>query len=463
MAIIQKLILLLFFSLTITLLIFKLYNFKKLYIDIVIFLLIILGALQSSLLNGPYVLKLNKQKSDEYIKEINSRYPVAPSRQIPQEYIQFSNIVEKTSLLKPTDNNNIAILQDGDRTYRAIFNEMNNAKHHIHIEDFIIRADDTGKKFQEILIKKSLQGVKVRLIIDAVGFELKRPSIQKLQKSGVELIIRSPIFNSIFQGVANNRDHRKIYIIDGRTAFTGGINIGNEYLGKNLKMGYWRDTDIMLTGDSAKQLQSIFLSSWYAHTGQKILDSKYYPEIKSEANETIQIATGYPEEENSIEYVYLSLIRCAQKNIFIETPYLTLDDRIFKALSSAALKNIDVTIIIPSKPDEKIVHASTLQYSDKLTAFGVKVYKYPAFIHSKLIIIDESIASLGTVNFNNRSMHLDLENTAILYGGNMLDSLNKTFQDDLSKSKPFILGESKPKGIVDFIFNKLSQIISSII
>lgn len=459
MAVIQELIILLFFLLTIALLSFKKYYFKRFYIELIIFFLIIIGSIESSFLNGTHVLKMYKQHSDEYIKEVNIKYPISASNQVPPQYNSISNIIEKLSFLKPTDNNNASILQNGNNIYNTLFAEMNNAKSHIHIEDFIIRNDETGKKFKDILMKKSSQGVKVRLIVDAFGSKLNSSTITKLKKSGIEVVTNGPILKSLFQGNFNNRDHRKIYIIDGKIAFTGGINIGNEYLGYNPKIGYWRDTDIMLTGDSVKQLQSVFLSDWYAHTGQKIFDSLYFPKLNTDTNATIQIATGYPAGENPIEYTYLALVNSAQKSIFIETPYLTLDDPIFKALSSAALRGISIIIIIPSKPDEKIAYSSTLQNADKLSDFGIKIYKYPTFIHSKLVIIDGNVASIGTVNFNNRSMHLDLEDSAIIYGGTILDSLNKMFQEDFTKSNPFIPGESKPKGILNLFYSNLSKII----
>lgn len=463
MTVVHELVLFLLFLLIITLFLFKIYNLKRFYINLATFALIIFGAIESSFLNEPYVIEIYKQKCDEYIKELNIRYPITPSIQIPPQYSQISRTIEEISFLKPTDNNKAAILQNGNKTYDVLFAEMNNAKHHIHIEDFIIRNDETGKKLQEILIKKASQGIKVRLLADAVGFKLNGSSIRKLQKSGVQIVLKSPILQSLFQGDINNRDHRKIYIIDGKTAFTGGVNIGSEYLGKNPKIGYWRDTDIMLTGDAVNQLQGVFLASWYANTGQKIFDSSYYPQFKTGIKETVQIAAGFPVKENPIEYAYLALINSAQRGIFIETPYLNLDESVFKAISCAVLRGVNVVIIIPSKPDEKTAYSLTLQNADKLAGFGVKIYKYPAFIHSKVIIIDGAVASLGTVNLNNRSMHLDMEDTAILYGDSLLDSLNKTFQDDLSRSKLFIPGESKPKGIGNFFYNKLSEIISSTI
>ena len=238
-------------------------------------------------------------------------------------------------------------------------------------------------------------------------------------------------------GKLNYRNHRKIVIIDGHIGYTGGINIGDEYMGKNKKFGYWRDTHIRIEGSSVYMLQMVFLTDWYYTTKKAEFEPKYFPKLEHKGNSMIQVvATGPDSDWEAIHYAYFSAICNAKERVYIETPYFIPDEGLLRALKSAALSGVDVRIIFPSIADHKIVHQASYSYFDDILKSGGKVYLYnKGFIHSKLIIIDDKIASTGSANMDLRSFMLNFEINAFIYDKDIINKISDDFFEDLKNSK----------------------------
>jgi cardiolipin synthase len=232
----------------------------------------------------------------------------------------------------------------------------------------------------------------------------------------------------------NYRNHRKIAVIDGKEAFVGGFNIGDEYLGENKRFGYWRDTHLKIVGSAANSLQQRFLLDWRYASNEKIaFDKKYFPCIYSNGNIGIQIVSSGPDSEwEQIKNGYIKMINSAKKSVYIQTPYFIPDESILEALKIASLSGVDVRIMIPSKPDHLFVYWASLSYVGELLKSGVKSYKYnKGFIHSKAIVVDGKISSVGTANMDVRSFRLNFEVNAFIYDSSVSERLTKIFEEDI--------------------------------
>lgn len=356
------------------------------------------------------------------------------------------------------------VLTNGDETFREIIHALKEAQHHIHLEYYIVRSDRIGEKLKDILITKVQEGVKVRFLYDAVGsWQLSKKYIRELGKAGVEIVpfgpVRLPFLNSKF----NFRNHRKIIVIDGSVGFVGGLNIGDEYLGRNKHFGHWRDTHLWLKGEAVRSLQLIFLQDWYYMTNQGLLTAEYLSPVQIEnRREGVQLIAGGPDNEWSvIKSIFFSMITSAKKSVWIASPYFIPDEDIFSALKIAALSGIDVRLLVPNKPDKRIVfHASRSYFPDLLEA-GVKIFAYTkGFMHSKMMIVDDTLASIGTSNMDMRSFHLNFEVNAFLYNTQSMDKLVAEFMNDMKDSEELLLTDFKKRHIGFRLIESLSRLLS---
>lgn len=339
-----------------------------------------------------------------------------------------------------TSNNDVKIFIDGNEKFESLLKDIENAKEHIHLEYFIIKNSDIGIKIKDLLIKKAKSGVKVKILYDDVGcwrFWFHRKFFNDMKKVGIQISAFLPATFPFIGGKLNYRNHRKIVIIDGHIGYTGGINIGDEYMGKNKKFGYWRDTHIRIEGSSVYMLQMVFLIDWYYTTKKAEFEPKYFPKLEHKGNSMIQVvATGPDSDWEAIHYAYFSAICNAKERVYIETPYFIPDEGLLRALKSAALSGVDVRIIFPSIADHKIVHQASYSYFDDILKSGGKVYLYnKGFIHSKLIIIDDKIASTGSANMDLRSFMLNFEINAFIYDKDIINKISDDFFEDLKNSK----------------------------
>ncbi|WP_050614330.1 cardiolipin synthase [Bacillus testis] len=332
------------------------------------------------------------------------------------------------------------ILTNGNETFTAIIDELKKAQHHIHMEYYIVRDDKIGKDIKSVLLERAGQGVKVRFMYDAVGaWTLSREYLDDLRNGGVEVARFGPVHLPFLNNKANFRNHRKIVVIDGKVGFVGGLNIGDEYLGRDETYGFWRDTHLMAKGEAVRSLQLIFLQDWYYSTNHSFLTDLYLPPsvpLKHRHGGVQMIAGGPDNEWSVIKNIFFSMITSAKESVWIASPYFIPDEDIFSALKIAALSGLDVRLLVPMNPDKKIVwHASRSYFPDLLEA-GVKIFQYKnGFMHSKIVIVDRELASIGTANMDMRSFHLNFEVNAFLYRTRSTQKLVEDFEMDITQSQ----------------------------
>lgn len=335
-----------------------------------------------------------------------------------------------------TDTN---VLTNGEETFAYILQELQKAVHHIHLEYYIVRDDEIGQRIKSVLIKKAREGVKIRFLYDAVGsWKLSKEYIDELKAAGIEIVLFGPVRLPFLNSKFNFRNHRKIIVIDGSTGFVGGLNIGDEYLGRNENYGFWRDTHLMLKGEAVRSLQLIFLQDWYYMTNSSCLTAEYLsPVLKENRYGGVQLIAGGPDNEYSaIKNIFFSMITSAKDSVWIASPYFIPDADIFSALKIASLSGIDVKLLVPKKPDKKIVFHASRSYFPELLEAGVRIYEYEkGFMHSKIIIVDHVLASIGTSNMDMRSFHLNFEVNVFLYRSKSTVDLVKEYENDLLNSR----------------------------
>ena len=359
--------------------------------------------------------------------------------EVGNRYVKCMKLAERIGNVPVSFYTETRVLTNGDETFSHMFEELKKAKHHIHLEYYIVRNDRIGQRLKELLILKAKEGVKVRFLYDAFGSrKLPRSYIQELRESGVEIAVFGPLGLPFLNRTFNYRNHRKIVIIDAAIGFLGGLNVGDEYLGHDASHGFWRDTHLLVKGEAVETLQVIFLQDWYYSTNQSYLTDDYLFNRDQETEMTggIQIIAGGPDcAWSNVKTLLFSMITSATESIWIASPYFIPDEDIFEALKVAALSGLDVRLLVPQRPDKRIVfHASRTYFSDLLNA-GVRIFEYgKGFMHSKVVIVDKELASIGTANMDMRSFHLNFEVNAILYQTESAGKLTHGFLEDIHVS-----------------------------
>lgn len=348
------------------------------------------------------------------------------------------NLNESEAVL--TDNNDVRIYTDGEDKFRALLDEMEQAKRYIHMQYYIIRNDELWQEIEKVLIRKAQQGVKVRVLFDSMGCRgRRRVDFRKLKASGAEVAEFFPALLGKFQLRINYRNHRKIVVIDGRLGFIGGFNIGREYLGRSRRFGYWRDTHLCIEGSAVTSLAVRFVLDWnYAAKENLFLDDSLFeiPKYVRDGRDPVQIITSGPDSKYpKIRDNYLRLIHMARKNIYVQTPYFIPDDDIKDALVIAAKSGVDVRIMIPCKPDHPFVYWATYSYVGEMIEAGARCYTYDnGFLHSKCLCVDGLVSCVGTANMDIRSFELNFEVNAVLYSAKTTQKLEEAFESDILKS-----------------------------
>jgi cardiolipin synthase A/B len=380
---------------------------------------------------GKLRVLISKQLRDINKRNFNHQH-ISPDKE------HLISLLLKNSNALLTTGNRIMILNNGEETFREIFASIQQARHHIHLEYYIIAEDTIGKKLKNLLIQKSREGVKVRVIVDDVGsWGLTKRFFRELSEAGIEIYpfmkVRFPRLTS----KANFRNHRKIAIIDGQTGFTGGLNIADRYLQGTPKTGPWRDIHLKMEGDAVACLQIVFAADWFFVSKHNLSGSSYYQPFTDTPGIPVQIASSGPDSDwESIGQAFFAAISGAKKSVYITTPYLIPPQYIAIALKTAALSGIDVRIIIPEKSDARISKWCSFSFVQELLEAGVRMYLYQkGFIHSKLLIVDSEVASVGTTNLDFRSIETNFEVNAFIYDKNFTKELEAIFTRDLADSR----------------------------
>lgn len=323
---------------------------------------------------------------------------------------------------------------DGSALYEQLFQDIKQAEHHIHILFFIVKNDEISSSFLQLLQEKAEQGVEVRLLLDRIGSNhLSRNRIRHMRESGVHFSFCHPIMPPFLFYSTNERNHRKLAILDGKIGYIGGFNIGEEYLGHDRNLGKWRDYHLRLVGEGVCDLQEQFLHDWHDDTKENLVQNKiYYPEIKKGS----VCHRFIPTDGAFLQVTFLELIEQAKHEIFIGTPYFIPGTKLQKSLLLAARRGVCITILVPEKADHPFVREARLRYLRSLHRAGCKLYQYTnGFYHAKIVLIDHSICDIGTANFDLRSLFLNHEMNCLIYDPAFITSIKEKCKQDLQHSR----------------------------
>ena len=362
-------------------------------------------------------------------------------------------------------NNNVDIFHDGTQKFDKLLEDINSAKSSVHILYYIIKNDELGRRIINALTNKAKEGIEVKLVVDKLGSRFLRKKIIKplTEASGVVSVFAAPLFVRL-----NFRNHRKICVIDGQIGYVGGFNIGNEYLGKWRNYQNWRDCHIRLTGDAVSSLQAQFLMDFnYCSQGSKIdIDSKYFPDIHHSSDGiSMQIVSSGPDTKYSnILYAFIKMISSAKRYVYIQTPYFVPDESLLDTLITACYSGIDVRIMIPKNPDHPFVFSAGLAHLAELIRSGAKCYGYTdGFLHSKVMLVDGEIATVGTANMDIRSLRLNFEINAFIYNEAITGRLEDVFMADIQNSVILDLEWYNNRSIFDKIKEGACRLVSPLL
>lgn len=390
--------------------------------------------------------KLNKRKIEarnfRVFNEIQNILNIKDYSEIPQDenidtsILRFNLLHNKSAI---TEYNDVKIFNTAYEKFEELISDLKNAKHTIHILYYIIKNDTIGNLLINTLTEKVKEGVKVRLIYDDVGcICVPKKMFDKLKEAGGEVYPFFPSYLKFINLNLNYRNHRKIVVIDGKIGYVGGVNIGDEYMSLHKRLTPWKDCHLKIVGESVNFLQLQFFQDLAYVSNHKIeteenFREKYFPKSNVTKKTYTQIVASGPDSKNyeNIKSSYLRMLYNAKKEIFIQTPYLGLDESFLSALITTAQYGIKVRIMLPTIYDKRIVYRVTSSYINQLLEAGIEVYLYKGFIHSKVIVMDDDVSSVGTANFNIRSFSLNFEVNAFITDKSINSQLKEIFYNDI--------------------------------
>lgn len=381
--------------------------------------------------------KIWQQSLDQLTKRSMLEFVEQKDFNIPEEYRTISNLFMNQNLALPFKNNEVEIYTSGYDFFPSLLMEIGKAEHHIHIDTFIISDDPLGRIIADALIDKAKQGVEVRLIYDDVGsWRTPNSFFTHMRNEGIEVYAFMPVRFPAFTSRVNYRNHRKICVIDGEVGFIGGMNIARRYVQGTPKQS-WRDTHVKLTGAAVYGLQRAFLVDWYFVSKVLITERSYYPEIIiGQNNSLVQVVTSSPTSLwPEIEQGYVRILTNAKHYVYMETPYFLPTDPILFAMRVAALSGVDVRLMIPYETDTKVVEWASRSYVIEASRAGVKILLYrKGFNHSKLLVSDDAMATIGSTNVDFRSFENDFEANAFFYDKKIALQVKEVFLADQKDS-----------------------------
>lgn len=410
-------------------------------------------------------LGMNAEIEAEREALLRGLFPHPPTGEANSKQLIYMLTVFESSLY--TTNNEMKLYTDGREKFDQLLADIRQAKHHIHMEYYIYRNDQLGKEMRQELVNAAKRGVKVRLLLDAWGStQVNMKFFAPLRNEGGEVAFFFPLFIPYLSPRINYRNHRKIVVIDGKIGYTGGFNIGDEYLGLVKKFGYWRDNHLRISGDAVFSLQNRFLMDWNSQRQDAVrFEEAFFPTIVSSGNKAMQIVTSGPDSEHEqIKMTYLKMISSAKKEILIQTPYYIPDESIHEALKLALLSGVKVRMQIPNKPDHILVYWATYSFSAELLQYGAIIETYEnGFIHAKTMIIDGGIVSVGSANIDVRSFRLDFEVNCIIYDEAFTQEVRRAFFIDAKVSEFLTQEKYQKRGLLIKLKEGLARLISPLL
>ena len=379
-----------------------------------------------------------RQEEDNEIREIakSAAEKARHYRSARSEEAGSSRTAENLAKIPYLSGNEVELLIDGDATFGNIFKGIAKAEDYVLVQFFIVKDDELGRELKSVLLERARAGVRVYFLYDEIGSHtLPNSYIAELREAGAEILD----FNSR-KGPGNRfqinfRNHRKIVVVDGHTAWVGGHNVGDEYMGKDPEFGHWRDTHVRITGPAALAVQLTFLEDWHWAT-DKAPEFRWDPHVlPDEGVDVLAFPTGPNDRLETAALMFMAAINAAQKRLWIASPYFVPDEPIMNSLHLAALRGVDVRILIPDKADHLLVYLAAFSYFEEVAGTGIRFFRYTdGFLHQKVVLVDDEISAIGTANFDNRSFRLNFEIMAVIADTTFATEVEQMLLDDFDKS-----------------------------
>ncbi|MGI9626432.1 MAG: cardiolipin synthase [Longimicrobiales bacterium] len=392
---------------------------------------------------GYVVARRDADLRNQHIDE-NVIRSVAPYRIPEPGRAEAARAAEALAGMPALRGNGVELLIDGDATFESIFDGIDRANDYVLVQFYIVHDDSLGRALKERLVAKSSQGVPVYFLYDEIGsHDLPNSYKQELRDAGVDVREFNTRKGRRNRFQLNFRNHRKIVVVDGRVAWIGGHNVGDEYLGKDPEFGHWRDTHIRIEGPAVLKAQVSFTEDW-AWATDSVPEFNWLAHADPGGSNAgvLIIPSGPADEVETATLMFVHAINSAKERIWIASPYFVPDESIIVALQLAGLRGVDVRILIPDNPDHMLVYLAAYSYFDEAGQTGVRFYRYTdGFLHEKAMLIDSDVAAVGTANFDNRSFRLNFEITALVSDPTFVTEVEKMFDDDFEKSRLMEQGE----------------------
>ena len=387
--------------------------------------------------NGYVLLRSSKdQDIHHFIEKIEAE--AAAKKLIREELSDSERALTRLADMPVTRYNKSRLLIDGHETFPCIFEGIESAKQYILVQFFIVKDSAVGRELQSKLIQKARENVKVYFLYDEIGsHKLPQSYMRDMQIAGIVTSAFHTTKGKTNRFQLNFRNHRKIVVVDGKVAYVGGHNVGDEYLGKHPKFGAWRDTHLKIEGPAVQGIQFCFVEDWYWAT-------KGIPELNWEPCRTVDgrenalvVASGPADRLETCGLMFVQAINEARERVWIASPYFVPDMQILSALKLAALRGVDVRILLPEKADHRTVYLASFSYYKNTLPLGIKIYRYTAgFMHQKVFLIDSRCAAVGTANLDNRSFRLNFEITILNYESLFIRAVETMLSNDFARSQP---------------------------
>jgi len=437
----------------------------------------LVGVLLYLTLGHTRVRRITKRstRAEARIRELTSRYEVrarlgAASGTADARTRTMIRLGSALASAPASGGNAARVLIDAAATYREMTLAISAARHHVHVQFYIIQPDAVGTALRDLLVARAAAGIEVRVICDAVGsMSLPADFWEPLRASGGHAATFSPLSRLLphwrRRDRVDFRNHRKIVVVDGRVGFTGGINVGKEYLGLDPEIGRWRDTHLRIEGPAVLSLQQTFLHDWLLATDETLDDERYFPAGPPAGDCLVQIIDSGPDQTwASVEFYYAQAIALACERVWITNPYFIPSQLIESALTLAALRGVDVRVLLPKKSDSRVVTLASHSYYAPLLHAGVAIFEYArGFVHAKTMVVDDWVATVGSANMDMRSFKLNFEINAFIFGPRLCEDLARQFTVDLQAATPVTREWDRRMGLARRLVRGIARLLSPLL
>jgi len=369
-------------------------------------------------------------------------------RPLPGRWEAALAVLNRLTRAPCTSGNHVELLVDGEATFQAIFAAIAEAKSYVLAQFYILRDDALGRAFQAALMQKARAGVRVFLLYDEIGcLPLPNRYLEELRSAGVEVAAFQTTRGRQNRFQINFRNHRKVVVVDGRRAFTGGLNVGDEYLGRNPRFGHWRDTHIALEGPAVQAVQLAWTSDWYWAT--RTLPGLLWEPVPSLRGDVpaFVLASGPADVESRLQLFFMHCLSVAKKRAWFANPYFVPDGPVFETMRLAALRGVDVRLLLPEKNDSKTIELAAFSFLEAAERAGIKTLLYrDGFLHQKVMLVDDTLSSVGSANLDNRSLRLNFELTTLIVDEAFASKVEAMLLRDFARARPVTAAQVQSRG-----------------